>query len=137
MPEANVEIVRAALERFSAGDFERPLELIHEDALWAPSGRFIGSGDEYRGHAGVRRFWAEFTEPWQEITLDPVEAVELDDEHVLTNTRFQGVGRTSGVATETHLAQLWTVKGGAITRFESFATWAEALEAIHSRESGP
>ena len=129
MTQPQLEIVREALSRFSAGDFEGTLELIDEDAMWEPSGQFVGSGSEYRGHQGIRRFWADFTEPWEQIELIPGEAVALDEERVLTDTHFRGIGRASGVPTEMEVVQLWTVKGNKITRFQSFATKAEALGA--------
>jgi uncharacterized protein len=129
MSQENVEVVCEALARFSAGDFEGALELIGEDALWEPSGQFVGSGGGYRGHRGIRRFWDAFTEPWKEIKLKPVEAVALDTERVLTHTHFRGIGRASGILTEMTVVQLWTVTGGKLRRFQSFATRREALEA--------
>jgi ketosteroid isomerase-like protein len=129
MSQENVEIVCKALARFSQGDFEGTLELIGEDALWEPSGQFIGSGNEYVGHQGIRRFWDAFTEPWEEIELRPIEAVALDTDRVLTNTHFRGVGRASQIPTEMNVVQLWTVTGRKIRRFQSFATRREAFEA--------
>ena len=129
MSQENMEVVRAALARLSAGDYERSLEFVAEDAVWEPSGRFVGSSETYRGHTSIRRFWAAFTEPWDAIKLEPVEVVELGDELVLTDTLFQGIGRASAIPTEMHVIQLWTVQGCKITRFQSFANRAEALEA--------
>ena len=129
MSQPHVEIVREALSRFSASDFEGTLELIDEDAVWEPSGQFVGSGGEYRGHQGIRRFWAAFTESWEQIKLIPAETVALDEERVLTDTHFRGVGRASRIPTEMHLVHLWTVRGNKITRFQSFATKQEALDA--------
>lgn len=48
---------------------------------------------------------------------------------MLSDTSYRGIGGASGVPTEMHLTQLWTVKGGKITRFQSFATREQALEA--------
>ena len=137
MSQENVEIVSEALARFSAGDFEGTLELIGEDALWEPSGQFVGSGGDYLGHRGIRRFWDVFTEPWEEITLNPIEAVALDTERVMTHTHFRGIGRASGIPTDMNVVQLWTVKGGKIRRFQSFATRREALEAAGLSEQDP
>ena len=128
MPQENVEIVREAMRRFSAGDYDGSLELIAQDAIWEPSGRFVGSGETYPGHSGIQRFWADFTEPWETITLEPVEVLELGDV-VLTDTYFRGVGRASAIPTEMHVYQLWTVRERKIVRFRSFADRAQALEA--------
>jgi ketosteroid isomerase-like protein len=56
MSQQNVEIVSEALARFSEADFESTLELIGEDALWEPSGQFVGSGGGCIGHREIRRF---------------------------------------------------------------------------------
>ena len=129
MSQENVEIVRGAMARFSAGDYEGTLEAIAEDAVWEPSGRFVGSSERYSGHDGIRRFWAEFTEPWNEFRMEAVQFDELGDALVLTDTHFEGVGRTSSVPIEMHVVHLWTVRDRKITRFQSFASRAEALEA--------
>jgi ketosteroid isomerase-like protein len=134
MSHENVEVVRKALALFSVGDFEGTLEFIDEDAVWEPSGQFVGAGGEYRGHQGIRRFWEAFTEPWEEIRLDPAEVQELDANHVLTVTHFRGIGRTSGAATEMRLFHMWTLKGRKISRFQSFASRGEALEAAGMSE---
>ena len=124
-----------ALRRFSRRDLEATLELIDPDARWEPSGAFIGSGEEYRGHQGVMRFWLAFLEPWETISLEPTDFIELDRSQLLTVTAFCGVGRASGVKTETRLVHVWTVGDGKITRFQSFESEAEALAAVH-RDSG-
>ena len=129
------EVVEEALRRFSRRDLEATLELIDPDARWEPSGAFIGSGEEYRGHEGIRRFWATFLEPWASISLEPTDFIELDRSRLLTLTSFRGVGRASGVETEARLVHVWTVGDGKITRFQSFESEADALATVH-RDSG-
>jgi ketosteroid isomerase-like protein len=129
MSQENVEIVRKALARFTGRDYEGVLDLVAEDAVWEPSGMFVGSGEPFTGHAAIRQFWAAFTEPWDTITLEAVGAEELDDARVLTDTLFQGIGRGSAVPTEMHVIQLWTIRDGEITRLQNFANRSEALEA--------
>jgi ketosteroid isomerase-like protein len=129
MDHDKLALVTEVCARWSQGDLEATLELIAEDARWEPSGRFIGSGQTYRGHDGIRRFWDIFREPWEKISLEPVEGDEIDDERVLTRTRFQGTGRMSGVVTETELYVIWTVRDGLLTGYKSYADRALALEA--------
>ena len=127
-------VVREAMERFSAGDYEGTLDLIAEDAVWEPSGRFVGSSQTYRGHTGIREFWTAFTEPWERFELAPLDLVELNDGLVLTDTVFKGTGRASAVAVEMELTHLWTVHEQKIARFQSFASRSEALEAAGRSE---
>ena len=124
------ELVRDICGVWSRGDLEATLDLIHPDARWEPSGRFIGSGSTtYRGHTGVQRFWNLFREPWEDISLEPVDATEVDETRLLTRTRFRGTGRASGIVTETELFVIWTVEGGKVSRYQSFAERDQAMEA--------
>jgi ketosteroid isomerase-like protein len=127
--QEKLALVTEVCALWSRGDLEGTLALIGDDARWEPSGRFIGSGQTYRGHEGVQRFWDVFREPWESISLEPVDATEIDDERLLTRTRFRGTGRTSGVVTETELYVIWTVCDRRVSGYQSFADRALALEA--------
>jgi ketosteroid isomerase-like protein len=129
MARDKLDLVREICALWSGGDLEATIQLIAQDAIWEPSGKFIGSGATYRGHDGVRRFWDVFREPWEEISLEPVDATELDEARLLTRTRFRGAGRTSGVVTETELYVIWTVRDDELLRYQSYADRAAALQA--------
>lgn len=129
-----MELVRETCARWSRGDLDGTIAYVDPDADWEPSGAFIGSGETYHGHAGVKRFWALFREPWESISLEPVEFTEIDESRLLSRTRFLGTGRASGVITETELYIIWTMKGGKVTRYQSFAEREQALEAVGLRE---
>ncbi len=124
-----VELVREICALWSRGDLEATLALVRPSARWEPSGRFIGSGRTYHGHAGVQEFWALFREPWKEISLEPLEFTEVDERRLLTRTRFRGTGRASGIVTETELFVVWTVDSGEVSRYQSFAERDQAIEA--------
>ena len=125
-----VEVVREICALWSRGDLEATLELVHPETRWEPSGKFIGSGSsDYRGHSGVQKFWGIFREPWTDISLEPLEFTEVDEDRVLTRTRFRGTGRASGAVTETELFVIWTVEDGKVIRYQSFAERDAALEA--------
>ena len=131
MAEDKAGLVTEICERWSRGDLEGTLALIDPDAAWEPSGRFIGSGSKvYRGHAGVQEFWDLFREPWEDISLEPVEFTEVDETRLLTRTRFRGSGRASGIVTETELFVVWTVNGGLLSRYQSYAERDQAAEAV-------
>jgi ketosteroid isomerase-like protein len=129
MADAKVELVRRTCAVWSSGDLDATLELIHPDARWEPSGKFIGSGETYRGHAGVQKFWAIFREAWTDISLEPVEFTAIDETRLLTRTRFRGMGRASGLETETELFVVWTIEDGKVSGYQSFAERELALDA--------
>ena len=133
MSSDHAEIVRRTCELWSRGELDATLELIAPNVRWEPSGKFIGSGQTYHGHAGVREFWRVFREPWTGVSLEPVEFDELDESRLLTRTRFRGTGRASGIQTETELFVVWTFEGGQVSRYQSFGDRDEALTAAETK----
>jgi uncharacterized protein len=130
----NAELVRQGMEAWSRGDLDATMKLIDPGIVWRPVTAWPGLQPEYRGHAGVRRFWDAFREPWEEITLEADEIRELDDHRVLTISHFRGRGRASGVTTETRVHTVWTIENGKLVRFESFTDEQAALEAAERAE---
>jgi ketosteroid isomerase-like protein len=53
---------------------------------------------------------------------------------VAVMARTSAKGKTSGAAIDMEVAHLWTIGGGRIARFQTFASHAEALEAVGLRE---
>jgi ketosteroid isomerase-like protein len=129
MSQDDVSLIRETCAAWSRGDLDTTLGFIDPRARWEPSGKFIGSGQTYHGHQGVQEFWALFREPWKDISLEPVDFTRLGEKRLLTRTRFRGTGQASGAVTETELFVVWTVEGGRLTRYQSFASRDEALRA--------
>jgi ketosteroid isomerase-like protein len=131
---SNPDLVREGMEAWSRGDLDATLELIDPDVVWRPIQAWPGIQPEYRGHAGVRRFWDAFRDPWETITMTADEIRELDDRRVLTRSHFRARGRASGVTTEVVLHTVWTLEDGKLVRFESFTDEQAALQAAERRE---
>ena len=129
MPTDKAKLVRELCALWSRGDLEAAIELIHPEARWEQSGKFIGSGTTYRVHDGVEKFWALFREPWEAISLEPVDFTEVDEQRVVSRTHFRGSGRTSGAVTETELHVVWTVNDGKVSGYQSFAERDDAIAA--------
>lgn len=135
--KSNADLVREGMEAWSRGDLEGTLELIDPEIVWRPVTAWPGIQPEYRGHAGVRRFWAAFRDPWETITMEADEIRELDDHRVLTRSHFRARGRASGVTTEAVLHTVWTLEHAMLVRFESFTDEQAALQvAERERPAG-
>jgi ketosteroid isomerase-like protein len=133
--KGNVDRVREGIDSWSRGDLDGTLALIDQEIVWRPVTAWPGILPEYRGHAGVRRFWDAFRDPWETITLEADRIRELDERRVLTRSHFRARGRASGVATEIVLHTVWTFEDGKLTRFESFTDEQAALEAARRQEA--
>ena len=66
-----VEIVRAIYDAFARRDVEAALEHVDPDITFAPEGtaRILGRSEPYRGHAGMREYFADVERLWDELTL--------------------------------------------------------------------
>lgn len=133
--KGNVDLVREGMESWSRGDLEGTLALIDPEIVWRPVTAWPGIQPEYRGHAGVRRFWDAFRDPWETITLEADRIRELDERLVLTRSHFRARGRASGVTTELVLHTVWTLEDGKLMRFETFTDEQAALEAARRQEA--
>ena len=93
--------------------------------------------DSCRGPEEVKRFWRGLDETFEELRLDPQEAVDGGD-RVAVRLRFYGRGKGSGAELDTEMYhQVTTFRDGTMVRIEYFTSWSEALEAAGLREEAP
>lgn len=85
----------------------------------------------------VKRFWRGLDDTFEELRLDPQEAVDGGD-RVAVRLRFYGRGKGSGLEMETEMYhQVTTFRDGTMVRIEYFTSWPAALEAAGLREEAP
>src|SRR5688500_13676838 len=125
----NVDTVRAILDTFNRGDMHGFLDLCDPDIEWDLSERLIDP-EKYRGHEGVKRFFAQQLEAWEEAPL--MEAEELIDagEQVVAFVRVHGRGKGSGAAVDARIAQVWTIHRGKATRLKYYGDRTRALNSV-------
>jgi ketosteroid isomerase-like protein len=128
MSEENVEIVRRSFEAIGHGDLERLFELYDADIEFLPlTGTRVETGG-YRGHEGVRQYFAEAAEVWDEVRPVAAEITTTADEVVVFG-HCSIRGKASQITTDPPCAWVITVRDGKITRHRVFQTNDEALEA--------
>ena len=128
MSQENVEIVRAAYEAIARRDREALDSLLTERL--APDFEFDAAltGATYRG---VEGFWELVDDIEDTIGYRPEvqEAVDLG-ERVMIVLRMSGRGSRSGVPVAQEGALIVTFDGDTLVSAKSFASKAEALEAL-------
>ena len=128
MSQENVEIVRKSFAAIARGDVEGLLEFFDPDVRFLPlTGTRVESGG-YHGHAGVRAYFAEVADVWDELRphADTVETIGSD---VVVFGGCAVRGRGSGLESDTPMAWVVTVRSGKITSHCGYRTSDEALEA--------
>jgi uncharacterized protein len=128
MSQENLDVVRTSIAAFNAGDLESALAKIHPDIEWFTH---VTAPDMsvFRGHDGLREMAAMLEEVLGMVCIEPNQFLEADD-HVVVLGRLRVTGAGSGVATESHRAWVYTLRGGMIIRHLTFADKARALEAV-------
>ena len=128
MSEANIEIVRRSFDAIGRGDLDSLLELYDPKIEFQPlTGTRVESGG-YCGHEGVRRYFAEADEVWDEVRPVAGEITTSGDD-VIVFGHCAIRGRASEIETESPCAWVVTVREGKITRHRVFGTNEEALAA--------
>jgi ketosteroid isomerase-like protein len=126
MSRENVEVMRQIAEAINRGDAEAVVRLVHEDVVLKAL-RSAVEGD-YRGHDGVRRFFADNAENFEIFTTDYREVRDLGD-RVLGIGTIHIRGKGSGVETDIPTAGVATFREGKLARWEDYGDRRVALEA--------
>jgi ketosteroid isomerase-like protein len=134
MPGANVDVVRRMLRAFNDGDIEAIVAECDPTVEWEEQS-IPGVEPVYRGHEGVRRWWAATIVQEELGSLEGrLEGVKEADDAVIASVCFEGEGRSSGVRVQMHVHLVLTFREGKAVRRQVFLTLAEALEAVGLRE---
>ena len=94
--QENVEIVRRALDAYTAGDIEGMSSFLDPDGELHSAIISGAEGKAYRGHAGIRSWVAETKASFEALSMELTEFRDLDD-RVLAFGRVHAKGRESGV----------------------------------------
>jgi ketosteroid isomerase-like protein len=124
MSEENVEKLRAAWEAWNRGEFD--MSMLDPNVVF--EGTVLPDDETYRGHEGVLRAWARWTEAWEEFTTEVEQIVDGGERLVLICT-VHLQGKHSGAATTLRYADLYTLRDGKVIHIRPYVNPAEALEA--------
>jgi ketosteroid isomerase-like protein len=117
VPDENVEIVR----RFLRAGVDEALRDVDPDVVWNPIEELPA-----RGHDAVRTSLAHWKAEWHDYELVPEEFLDEGNQVVVT-VRVKGRGRGSGVEINARFYDVFTLRGGKITRMDQFTERSEAL----------
>jgi ketosteroid isomerase-like protein len=135
----NVEIVRRVYNAAARRDAETVLALydpeVELDASRIALGGLVGEPVRH-GHDGVRSFFRDVHEAWDNLEYDVEELIEADEQVISVVTR-RGRGRASGAGVEMHYALVWTLRDGKVARVAWFTTREEALRAAGLQNDRP
>jgi ketosteroid isomerase-like protein len=129
MSEANVEVVRSLFELYASGGVEAAIEVADEDIVIVIHPDVSAEPDTYRGHDGIRRYFAGFEGMLEDIRYEVFELIPEGD-YVLARSRLAGRGVSSGLEVELQTAVVHTVRGGKITLIVPYPDLDSARESL-------
>jgi ketosteroid isomerase-like protein len=125
MSAEDVELAREAVRAFNKRDVEWLIDHATEEQEWYPAITTGVEGKPFRGHAGVRQFFSELDEVWEEFSLAPEEIRDLGDA-ILILGQVRARAR-NGVEFEQSLDGVWEVRDHKIVSGRSYLDREEAL----------
>ncbi len=136
MAEETLDLIKRGMTLFNRKDWDSAIQLIAEDAVWKTYfGSVAGESSRY-GREAIRQSWEEASMVFggDSYQIEPQELRDLGGGTILVRVVLSGRGTASGADVEAEFAQLWTVRQGLAARVDSYATVAEALEAVGLQE---
>ncbi|HYH59534.1 MAG TPA: nuclear transport factor 2 family protein [Thermoleophilaceae bacterium] len=113
------------------GDLELCAVRFAPDWHYEPPAEWLIAGmpTVYRGHAGLRQWFADLREAWEFRDHTPLEVVDAGDV-IAFLCRVRLRARTTGIELDWRLGQVFWLEGGLIARECDFADWDEALRLV-------
>jgi ketosteroid isomerase-like protein len=132
MSRENVAVMRTWIEAYNRGDMEALLAVAHPDFEFRSSGVFPGIDSVYKGHAGFKRFFEDFTDTWESFGVVVDELRDCGERALLLGV-FEGRGR-EGLEVRRPTASVWTFRDGLVLVIQNHEGRSQALEAVGLRE---
>jgi ketosteroid isomerase-like protein len=128
MTENNLDRIRRAYDAWNRRDLDAAMAYLDEDVEWRMSGEIVGTDDAYHGHEGVRTWWLQFLEPFEQVEIEPEEIVEASGDLVLVRVRLRARGR-QGIEVDLSVSHLYELRDGKVVHVQAFTDHAKARAA--------
>jgi len=126
MGGSNRETLEKAFGAFARRDIDAIVELCDPDIVVRDPQR---TGTTFNGAEGLRSFFEEWLENWEEYRSEPVEVLESGEE-ILVRTAQTGRGRISGIEVEQDVFQVFRMRDGKVTEYRIYTDREDALESM-------
>jgi ketosteroid isomerase-like protein len=130
---ALVQGVKLGFEATNRRDFDSLLARYNAEAETHhhPQTHEFVHGTTLRGPEGVRSFFEQWLEVWEDVRYEPVELVDPGGDRFMVLSWIVAKGREGGVPVRQQFAQLFEMNQGWIARVDAWmGPWDEALEGL-------
>ena len=128
MGGTDIDVVRRVFEAFAARDVEGFVALADPDVVFITvTGGIVGRTDPYRGHEGLREYFRDVADVWEELVLTPREFRQVGDAVLVTGK----VSARSPARIATGSAGwVWRVRDGRVVYIRVYQSAADAEAAV-------
>jgi ketosteroid isomerase-like protein len=127
--QSNVEVVQRLFELFAEEGIEPALEVMHPDIVIEIPPDMSAEPDTYRGHDGVRRYFAGFDGMLDEVSYEAVEIIPVGDA-VVASARMSGRGVSSGLDVGIDAYVVHELADGKVVRITPYPDLESARAAL-------
>ena len=127
MSRENVELARRAFQAFNDRDLDAVLAGLHDDVEAYPRLAAVEGG--YRGHDGIRRWWAQLLSTFPDFHVEILELRDLGEFMILA-LRLRGRGAESDTPIDAVVWHVNEFRDGKTIRWRVYTSEDEALEAV-------
>lgn len=131
MSGQNSELSSRAVDAFNGRDLDALLQLVDPEVEFVPLQAEM-EGEEFRGHEGVRRWWANLLGIFPDFMAE-IDAVRELGDVTVTRLRLRGQGMESDAPMEQVDWQATKWRDGKAVWWQTFRSEAAALEAAKLR----
>ena len=126
--ESDMDVVKEVFAAFAERDVERVLAHSSPDVEFsAVTGEHAGRTDPYRGHDGLRQYFRDLAEVWDELRIVPRDFRQNGD-RILVTGRVSARSPARIVAGST--GWIWRVSDGLVVYARVYPSAAEATAAF-------
>jgi ketosteroid isomerase-like protein len=127
MSPQNVEVVERWYAAYNDRDLDGALALMHPKVTLTSAGMSGVEGSEHVGHAGMRRYFADLWETWEDPRVEVEQLIDHGDLVVMLG-HTTGRGRLSGIDLAFAVASVIEVEDGLIRQYRTYRSWDEAIQ---------
>ena len=124
--------VREMFAALDEGGVEALVAYCHPDFEGVVPPELSAEPDTYRGHEGIRRYFALWDEDIEDLRFEPQEVFAAGDA-VIMILRITGRGRGSGAPAELRTPVRATIVDGRLLSLSAYPTVEDALAAASGR----
>jgi len=126
---SDADLITRMLHEWNEGDVDALLEVFDPEVEVRPALSTFLASMVYRGHEGVRTWYAETNEPWAQLQADAERIIEAGDRTIVIVALHARVpGGEIDVAAR--IAHVVTVRDGRIVRLDGYDEPDKALVAV-------